>query len=132
VVLVGAGTGIGPLIGFARHNPPQRPMHLYFGTRSADDGFLYREELGQLVTAQRLSTLTTAFSRAASKAYVQDRLLADAPRLRELVAQGAQVLVCGGRQMADGVAAAWEQILAGSGQSVAQLRLQGRYVEDVY
>lgn len=132
VVLVGAGTGIGPLIGFARHNPPQRPMHLYFGARNADDGFLYRDELAQLVTQRRLSTLTTAFSRAAGKAYVQDRLMADAPRLRELVAQGAQVLVCGGRQMAEGVAAAWEQILAGTGQTVAQLRLQGRYVEDVY
>ena len=132
VILVGAGTGIGPLIGFARHNPPQRPMHLYFGARSAEDGFLYGEELERLVTDRRLRALTTAFSRSAGKAYVQDRLVADAPRLRELVAQGAQVLVCGGRKMAEGVAAAWESILAGSGLSVAQLRLQGRYVEDVY
>lgn len=132
VILVGAGTGIGPLIGFARHNPPQRPMHLYFGARNAEDGFLYREELDRLVSDRRLSTLTTAFSRAASKAYVQDRLLADAARLRELVAQGAQILVCGGRQMAEGVAAAWERVLVGTGLSVAQLRAQGRYVEDVY
>lgn len=132
VILVGAGTGIGPLIGFVRHNPPQRPMHLYFGARGAEDGFLYREELDRLVADRRLHTLSTAFSRSANKAYVQDRLLADAPRLRELMRQGAQVLVCGGRNMAEGVAAAWERILAGSGLSVAQLRLQGRYVEDVY
>ena len=63
---------------------------------------------------------------------MQDRLLADAQRLRELVAHGAQVMVCGGRKMAEGVAQAWERILAGSGLSVAQLRTQGRYVEDVY
>lgn len=132
VILVGAGTGIGPLIGFARHNPPQRPMHLYFGARDADDGFLYRDELDRLVSDQRLHTLTTAFSRSPARAYVQDRLVADAPRLRQLVAQGAQILVCGGRKMAEGVAAAWERILAGSGLSVAQLRAQGRYVEDVY
>ncbi|MCU0255978.1 MAG: flavodoxin domain-containing protein [Vicinamibacterales bacterium] len=132
VILVGAGTGIGPLIGFARHNPPHRPMHLYFGARDAEAGFLYREELDRLVADRRLRTLTTAFSRAAQKAYVQDRLLSDAARLRELVTQGAQVLVCGGRQMAEGVAAAWERVLAGSGLSVAQLRAQGRYVEDVY
>jgi sulfite reductase (NADPH) flavoprotein alpha-component len=132
VILVGAGTGIGPLIGFARHNPPQRPMHLYFGARDAHDGFLYGEELGTLVDDRRLRSLTTAFSRSANKAYVQDRLLADAPRLRELVGQGAQILVCGGRRMAEGVAAAWERILAGAGTSVAQLRAQGRYVEDVY
>lgn len=132
VILVGAGTGIGPLIGFIRHNAPQRPMHLYFGARDADAGFLYRDELGRLVDQRRLRSLSTAFSRAAPKAYVQDRLLADAPRLRELVAQGAQVMVCGGRAMAEGVAAAWERILAGSGLSVARLRTEGRYVEDVY
>jgi len=132
VILVGAGTGIGPLIGFARRNPPQRPMHLYFGARNAQDGFLYREELGGLVDERRLRSLTTAFSRADDKVYVQDRLAADAPRLRELVAQGAQILVCGGRKMADGVADTWQRILAGSGLTVAQLRAQGRYVEDVY
>lgn len=132
VILVGAGTGIGPLIGFIRHNPPGRPMHLYFGVRDAEANFLYREELGRLVDDHRLRTLITAFSRSGDKTYVQDRLIADAPRLRELVAQGAQVLVCGGRRMAEGVAAAWERILAGSDLSVAALRIQGRYVEDVY
>jgi sulfite reductase (NADPH) flavoprotein alpha-component len=132
VILVGAGTGIGPLIGFIRRNPPQRPMHLYFGARDDAQGFLYRDELGRLIDERRLRSLSTAFSRTANKAYVQDRLLADAARLRELVAHGAQVLVCGGRQMAEGVAAAWERILADTGLSVAQLRGQGRYVEDVY
>jgi sulfite reductase (NADPH) flavoprotein alpha-component len=132
VILIGAGTGIGPLIGHIRHNGAGRPMHLYFGARSTEDGFLYGDELKGLVGCHRLRTLTTAFSRAANRAYVQDRLLADAQRLRELIAQGAQVMVCGGRQMADGVMHAWESILEGSGLSVAQLRTQGRYVEDVY
>lgn len=132
VILIGAGTGIGPLIGFIRHNPPGRPMHLYVGMRDAGTNFLYREELGRLVDDHRLRRLITAFSRAGDKTYVQDRLLADAPRLREFVAQGGQVLVCGGRRMAEGVAAAWERILAGSNLSVASLRMQGRYVEDVY
>jgi sulfite reductase (NADPH) flavoprotein alpha-component len=132
IILVGAGTGIGPLIGFIRHNAAGRPMHLYFGVRSAEDGFLYGDELEQLVGGGRLCTLTTAFSRSTPRAYVQDRLLADAQRLRELVAHGAQIMVCGGRRMAEGVALAWERILVGSELSVSQLRMQGRYVEDVY
>ena len=132
VILIGAGTGIGPLIGFVRHNPPQREMYLYFGARNAEDDFLYRDELHGLVGDRRLHTLTTAFSRSIDRAYVQDRLVADAQRLRELIAQGAQVMVCGGRKMAEGVAKAWEGILAGTGLSVAQLRTLGRYVEDVY
>ncbi|WP_029921588.1 PepSY domain-containing protein [Nevskia soli] len=132
VILVGAGTGIGPLIGFIRHNAAARPMHLYFGARNAEDGFLYGDELKQLVAAGRLCTLSTAFSRMSPRVYVQDRLVADGQRLRELVAHGAQVMVCGGRAMADSVAQAWEGILAGSGFSVTQLKMQGRYVEDVY
>jgi sulfite reductase (NADPH) flavoprotein alpha-component len=132
VILVGAGTGIGPLIGFIRHNAAARPMHLYFGVRNADDGFLYGEELKQLAGAGRLSTLTTAFSRSSTRAYVQDRLMADAQRLRVLVAQGAQIMVCVGRKMAEGVADAWTRILAGSDFSVMQLSMQGRYVEEVY
>ena len=132
IILVGAGTGIAPLIGFARHNAKGRPMDLYFGVRSAEDGFLYGDELQQLVDQGRLHTLTTAFSRETPRAYVQDRLLADAERLRERVAQGAHIMVCGGRQMAQGVASACDRILATAGLSVAQLRQQGRYVEDVY
>ncbi|AIO69735.1 PepSY domain-containing protein [Burkholderia oklahomensis] len=132
VILIGAGTGIGPLIGFIRHNAARRPMHLYFGARNADDGFPYRDELDGLVRDRRLRALTTAFSRAERRAYVQDRLIADARNLRNLVAHGAQIMVCGGRAMADGVAHAWERILADSGSSVARLKMQGRYVEDVY
>lgn len=132
VILIGAGTGIGPLIGFIRHNEPQRAMYLYFGARSREDGFLYGEELDRLVGDRRLHSLTTAFSRSLDRSYVQDRLVADAQRLRELVGHGAQIMVCGGRKMAEGVAKAWESILAGTGLSVAQLRTQGRYVEDVY
>jgi sulfite reductase (NADPH) flavoprotein alpha-component len=41
-------------------------------------------------------------------------------------------MVCGGVRMAEGVANAWERVLEGTGFSVAQLRTQGRYVEDVY
>jgi len=132
VILIGAGTGIGPLIGFIRHNAPQRAMYLYFGARNADDGFLYREELHGLVDDRRLRSMTTAFSRSVDRAYVQDRLIADRQRLRELIAHGAQVMVCGGTRMAAGVASAWERILEGTGVSVTQLRTQGRYVEDVY
>lgn len=112
VVLIGAGTGIGPLIGFARHNAAGRPMYLYFGTRDEDDGFLYRDELAGLLGQRRLHALTTAFSRAERRAYVQDRLVGDAQHLADLVARGAQIMVCGGRTMAEGVAQAWERILA--------------------
>ena len=39
-ILIGAGTGIGPLTGFVRHNRQRHPMHLYFGAREPQSDFL--------------------------------------------------------------------------------------------
>jgi sulfite reductase (NADPH) flavoprotein alpha-component len=132
LILIGAGTGISPFVGFIRQNSAGRPMHLYFGARRSGEAFLYDEELRHLVGNRRLTAFNTAFSSAERKTYVQERLVADAPTLRELVACGAQIMVCGGRDMANGVARAWERILDGSGLSVNEMKLKGRYVEDVY
>jgi sulfite reductase (NADPH) flavoprotein alpha-component len=49
VILIGAGTGIGPLAGFIRHNTRHRPMHLYWGGRHPGSDFLYGPELGRYV-----------------------------------------------------------------------------------
>jgi sulfite reductase (NADPH) flavoprotein alpha-component len=132
VILVGAGSGIGPLAGFIRANAKQRPMHLFFGMRHAASDFLYAEELQQWRTEGRLTRLVTAASRGKSPHYVQDALQAEAANVVQLIAQGARILVCGGRQMATGVSEALDQILAPAGLTPAMLRAEGRYVEDVY
>lgn len=132
VILIGAGTGIGPLAGFARANHRRQPMHLYFGTRHPLADALYAEELETWKTDGRLASVLTAFSRASNPAYVQDLLKADAARVVQLILSGAQVLVCGGREMAAGVAAVLSEILASTGLSIATLKEEGRYAEDVY
>ena len=132
VILVGAGTGIGPLAGFIRHNAAHQPMHLYWGGRHPDPDFLYGPELRACVEDGRLARLDTTFSRVPGGGYVQQRLAADAAALRELLARGAQVLVCGGRDMAGGVAHAFEAILQPLGLDLATLKSEGRYLEDVY
>jgi sulfite reductase (NADPH) flavoprotein alpha-component len=132
VILVGAGTGIGPLAGFIRHNDGRRPMHLWFGARNPASDFLYEGDLELWLAERRLAGLHTAFSRVAERAHVQDRLSADAETVRSLVAKGAQVMVCGGRDMAAGVADALGQALKPLGLTVETLRREGRYVEDVY
>ena len=53
-------------------------------------------------------------------------------RLTEAIRNGARVMVCGGREMARGVAEALEEILAPVGLSPALLKAEGRYAEDVY
>ena len=133
LILIGAGAGIGPLAGFVRANDGARPVHLYWGGRNPASDFLYEHELARALAEKRLTSLTTAFSRdPRSSAYVQDRIAADAHRLRDLVRAGAQILVCGSRDMAQAVTHTMEAILHPLGTDVATLRAGGRYVEDVY
>lgn len=132
VILVGAGTGIGPLAGFARANAGGRAMHLFYGLRDAASDLMYAEEMRDWLEQRHLHSVQAAFSRGTPKAYVQDELRRDAARLVRLVQAGGQVLVCGGRDMAAGVRAAFEEILAPLGLTPALLMAEGRYAEDVY
>jgi len=132
LILIGAGAGVGPLAGFVRANASGRPVHLYFGGRSPASDFLYEHEFAQHLAERRLTSLRTAFSRTPEPAYVQDRIAADAAHLRELIRHGAQVLVCGGRDMAQAVGHALDRVLDPLGTDLATLKASGRYVEDVY
>lgn len=132
VILIGAGTGVGPLAGFIRANTGARPMHLYFGARDPASDFLYRDEIGRWLDDRRLTSLHTAFSRVAGRVYVQDRLRQDAAALRRMIADGAQIMVCGGRDMAACVRDALTAVLTPIGLEPAMLKAQGRYAEDVY
>jgi sulfite reductase (NADPH) flavoprotein alpha-component len=132
LILIGAGTGIGPLAGFVRGNARRRPIHLFFGMRHPDSDFFYGEEMPGWQEDGRLARLVTAVSRGARPHYVQDALRTDAAKVAQLIRDGARVMVCGGRDMAAGVADALAEILAPTGLTPAVLKAEGRYVEDVY
>ena len=132
VILIGSGTGIGPLAGFIRNNTGRHPMYLYWGGRDPDSDFLYEPELSSYLADGRLTGLHAAFSRIKDGAYVQDKMLADATQMRQLLGSGAQMLVCGSRGMAKAIAQALDEILAPLNLDVQKLRAQGRYREDVF
>lgn len=132
LILIGAGTGIGPLAGFVRGNGRSRPIHLFFGMRHKGSDFFYGEDLATWQDEGRLTRLVTAVSRGAHPHYVQDALRGEAAQVADLVRNGARVMVCGGRDMAAGVADALAEILAPAGLTPAVLKAEGRYVEDVY
>ena len=132
LILIGAGTGIGPLAGIIRGNARRRPIHLFFGMRHPDSDFFYGKEMPGWREEAHLARLVTAVSRRARPYYVQDALRADAAEVARLIRDGARVMVCGGRDMAAGVADALAEILAPAGLTPATLKAQGRYVEDVY
>jgi sulfite reductase (NADPH) flavoprotein alpha-component len=132
LILIGAGTGVGPLAGFIRGNTRKRPVQLFFGMRHPESDFIYGEEIAAWQAEGRLDRLVTATSRGARPHYVQDALRAEAAQVAEAIGNGARVMVCGGRDMAAGVAQALEDILAPMDMSPAMLKAEGRYAEDVY
>jgi sulfite reductase (NADPH) flavoprotein alpha-component len=132
LILIGAGTGIGPLAGFVRGNTRRRPIHLFFGMRHPKSDFFYGEELPAWQDEERLVRLVMAVSRVEHPHYVQDALRDDAAQVTRLIRDGARVMVCGGREMAAGVADTLAEILAPAGLTPAVLKAEGRYVEDVY
>ncbi|MBB5703066.1 sulfite reductase (NADPH) flavoprotein alpha-component [Ochrobactrum daejeonense] len=132
LILIGAGTGIGPLAGFIRANAQHRPIHLFFGMRQTDSDFFYGEELREWQQKGQLTQLTTCCSRGKMPRYVQHALCEEAAEVIRLVREGARVMVCGGRDMAAGVSSALADILGPAGLTPAKLKAEGRYVEDVY
>ncbi len=132
LILIGAGTGIGPLAGFIRGNKKRRPIHLFFGMRHLQNDFLYGEELSNWQAKGYLTRLDTAVSRADTPSYVQDALRAERGEVARLIRDGARIMVCGGRGMAAGVTEALAEILSPMGLTPQALRAGGRYVEDVY
>jgi sulfite reductase (NADPH) flavoprotein alpha-component len=132
LILIGAGTGVGPLAGFIRNNKSHRPVHLFFGLRQPDSDFLYRNELSGWQADGKLAHLSIAVSRGERPQYVQDALRQQAPRITAAISQGARIMVCGGRDMARGVADALTDILKPAGLTPAMLKAGDRYVEDIY
>ncbi|BAF89518.1 FAD-binding oxidoreductase [Azorhizobium caulinodans ORS 571] len=139
LILVGPGTGLAPLRGFIQERHALRaqgratgPVLLFFGCR--DDGdYLYREELEAYRDEGTLSLLAVGFSRrpGTPRTYVQDLLRTHGDAVREQVAAGASILICGNaRTMAPDVHAAFLELL-GAG-AVAELEAGGRYLQDVW
>ncbi len=89
--------------------------------------------IGHWLEEGRLASVQTVFSRVPEGGgYVQDALRRDAEHVRDLVAQGAIVRVCGSRAMARGVAETLDALLAPIHPSVSQLNAKERYAEDIF
>lgn len=131
-ILIGAGTGIAPFLGFIRNNKTKTPLHLYWGGRHEKSDFIGSDFLHNALSNQTLTSLNTAFSRQGQKQYIQDRLLQDPEVLRDLITNGAKIMVCGGIGMAQGVRTALDTILTTTEFNTQTLKQAGQYVEDVY
>jgi sulfite reductase (NADPH) flavoprotein alpha-component len=137
LILIGNGSGMAGLRGHlrARARAGQGRNWLLFGERHMAHDYHYRGELEALQAAGQLQQLDVAWSRdggaSAVARYVQELLPARAAALRDWVAQGAAIYVCGSLQgMAAGVDRALTDILGH--EKLELLISENRYRRDVY
>jgi cytochrome P450/NADPH-cytochrome P450 reductase len=152
VILVSAGTGVAPFLGFLgdrlaaqRSGAPVEPALCFFGVRDPAVDYIFRDRFEQ-AEAIGIVQMRPAFSRAPQDGvrYVQDRIAADADEVWNLLGDSAKdthVYVCGdGAQMAPAVRASFLDIYrtrTGADDDQARDWLNGlvesdHYVEDVW
>ncbi|MDP9898883.1 sulfite reductase flavoprotein subunit alpha [Variovorax ginsengisoli] len=133
-VFIGNGSGFAGLRGHLRERVRRGHARnwLLFGEREAAHDAFCADEVAQWQAAGALARVDLVYSRASSgRVYVQDRLREAADELRQWIAEGAIVYVCGSLVgMAGGVDAALRDILGSD--AVDELLVLGRYRRDVY
>lgn len=135
LILIGNGTGIAGLRAHIRQRAASvksAPTWLLFGERNAAHDTLFGDEIAAWRRDGVLERVDLAFSRdGGAQRYVQHALAARAIQLKEWVAQGAAIYVCGSLEgMAGGVHATLAATLGAD--MLDQLDAKGRYRRDVY
>lgn len=134
MILIGNGTGLAGLRAHlrARELEGAHRNWLLFGERQRAHDHFHREELEQWRASGHLERMDLVFSRdGGPHRYVQHALLAAAPVLREWIAAGAALYVCGSLEgMAPGVDEVLRDALGDA--QVEDLLATSRYRRDVY
>jgi len=113
VIMIAAGTGIAPFRGFVQERAGVRgaggklaPAMLFFGCRESGKDDLYREEFDKWESDGVVSVLRT-FSRKTEESegckYIQEKLWKEKDRVMKLWDQGAQIYICGSREVGESV-----------------------------
>lgn len=135
MILIGNGTGIAGLRAHLKTRAAQASTGgawLMFGERTAAHDSFHDAELRGWLASGVLTRLDRTFSRDAGDGrYVQAVIETQADALRDWVARGAAIYVCGSLEgMAGGVNAALETVLGV--EALRDLVETGRYRRDVY
>jgi sulfite reductase (NADPH) flavoprotein alpha-component len=134
LILIGNGTGLAGLRALLREriDAGHHRNWLLFGERNAACDLHYRDDLDAWQADGRIERNDYAFSRdGAQRVYVQDRLRERIDEIREWIAAGAAVYVCGSLEgMAPAVDAVLREALGDD--ALETMAADGRYRRDVY
>ena len=134
IILIGNGTGLAGLRSHlkAREGVREARSWLIFGERNAQHDSFYKQDIERWRASGVLTRADLAFSRDQDeRVYVQHVIQRCGEEIREWVAQGAVIYVCGS---AAGMATAVDEALAGAlgREALNRLLAERRYRRDVY
>ncbi|WP_230482128.1 sulfite reductase flavoprotein subunit alpha [Sphingomonas sp. Leaf21] len=134
MLLIGNGTGLAGLLAHLRARAASGggPVWLFWGERHPDHDDYHRAERQALLDSGTLSGMATAWSRLGhGPRYVQHVLADSAETIRDAVAAGAAIHVCGSlKGMAGDVHRLLTDILGD--EVLEDLAASGRYARDIY
>ena len=132
MILIGAGSGLAGLRAHIKERQAggDGPNWLVLGERHPQHDRILTPELETCRALGTLERLDRVFSRGAEGRYVQDHLRDQADVVRDWIARGAVIHVCGAVTMGAGVHAALDEILGA--ETLESLTIQGRYRRDIY
>lgn len=132
MILIGAGSGLAGLRAHIKERQAAGcgPNWLILGERHPKHDRILTPELETCRALGTLERLDRVFSRGGEGRYVQDHLRDQADRVRDWIARGAVIHVCGAVAMGAGVHETLDEILGP--ETLDDLILQGRYRRDVY
>ena len=151
--MIGPGTGIAPMRALMQERSYQRKNKswgkqtagknvLYFGCKSAQQDYIYEDELKYFEQEGTLNKLRVAFSRQTEKkVYVQHLLADDAQETWDLVdKEKASIFVCGATKMGADVSETLRSIVSGCGNMSAdvakayvdKMAAEGRFVQELW
>lgn len=134
LILIGAGSGLAGLrahIAWRATQSHAAKCWLIYGERSEQHDRIWQDELNDWQNRGVLTDISLSFSRASTPQYVQDILNAHAVQLKQWVADGAFIYICGRLQgMGEGVHNALQKVLGNN--ELDKLIESGRYRRDLY
>lgn len=144
LILIGPGTGVAPmksLIEFTAQHKSQ-PMYLFFGFRSEDHDFMFKDVWEQLVAQNKLHLFPCiSRSKTVKKQYVQNGIFEKGDLMADLILnQNAILYVCGSsgpmpRQVRETIVAIIEKTGKSQEESLDYLHKMentGRYIQETW
>lgn len=135
LILIGAGTGIAPLIGFLRHRSASGSSQqhwLFFGEQYQDSDYYFAKDIKAFQAQGLITKLSLAWSRDSESSYIGEHIKQQQTQLRHWVHElGAYIYVCGSRTgFGDSVS---EQLTDLFGQAELERMIQaGKLRTDLY